>query len=91
LYYVLDRPETSDAGYDRLVESLRRLEAAHPELITADSPRRASATRLRTVVGMGAKTIEAIHAFFADPANRQVLDALAQAGIHSGAPLGADR
>jgi len=38
LYYVLDAPEISDAQYDALVNELRRLEAAHPELITPDSP-----------------------------------------------------
>ena len=38
LYYVLDRPEVSDAEYDKLLQELKRLEAAHPELITPDSP-----------------------------------------------------
>jgi DNA ligase (NAD+) len=38
LYYVLDRPEVSDAEYDALVRELSALEAAHPELITPDSP-----------------------------------------------------
>ncbi len=38
LYYVLDRPEISDAEYDRLFEELRRLEAAHPEWVEPDSP-----------------------------------------------------
>jgi DNA ligase (NAD+) len=38
LYYVLDQPEISDAEYDRLIERLRELEAAHPELVTPDSP-----------------------------------------------------
>lgn len=38
LYYVLDRPEVSDADYDRLFEELVRMERAHPELVTADSP-----------------------------------------------------
>src|ERR1700720_3882674 len=38
LYYVLDQPEISDAGYDRLMKRLEELEAAHPELITPDSP-----------------------------------------------------
>ena len=38
LYYVLDAPEISDAEYDALMNELKRLEAAHPELITADSP-----------------------------------------------------
>jgi len=37
-YYVLDRPEVSDAGFDRLVAELRGLEGAHPELVTPDSP-----------------------------------------------------
>ena len=38
LYYVLDAPEISDAGFDRLMQELKRLEAEHPELITPDSP-----------------------------------------------------
>ena len=38
LYYVLDRPEISDAEYDLLTQKLREVEAAHPELITPDSP-----------------------------------------------------
>ncbi len=38
LYYVLDRPEISDAEYDRLLRRLAGLEAAHPELATPDSP-----------------------------------------------------
>jgi DNA ligase (NAD+) len=38
LYYVLDQPEISDAAYDRLMKRLEVLEAAHPELITPDSP-----------------------------------------------------
>ena len=37
-YYVFDDPEVPDAEYDRLVRELRELEAAHPELVTADSP-----------------------------------------------------
>jgi DNA ligase (NAD+) len=37
-YYVLDAPEIPDAEYDRLFEELQSVEAAHPELITADSP-----------------------------------------------------
>jgi DNA ligase (NAD+) len=38
LYYVLDTPEISDAAYDALMNELKRLEAAHPELLTPDSP-----------------------------------------------------
>jgi DNA ligase (NAD+) len=37
-YYVLDSPEISDAEYDELMKELRQLEAAHPELVTPDSP-----------------------------------------------------
>jgi DNA ligase (NAD+) len=37
-YHVLDNPVISDAEYDALVRELRALEAAHPELITPDSP-----------------------------------------------------
>ena len=37
-YYVLDDPEVPDAEYDRLMGELRALEAAHPELVTPDSP-----------------------------------------------------
>jgi DNA ligase (NAD+) len=37
-YYVLDEPEISDAAYDGLMEKLKALEAAHPDLITPDSP-----------------------------------------------------
>jgi DNA ligase (NAD+) len=37
-YYVLDDPEVSDAEYDRLLDELRGLEAAHPALRTPDSP-----------------------------------------------------
>ena len=37
-YYVLDAPEISDGEYDELLDELRALEAAFPELITPDSP-----------------------------------------------------
>jgi DNA ligase (NAD+) len=38
LYYVLDAPEVSDAEFDALMQQLKKLEDAHPELVTADSP-----------------------------------------------------
>ena len=38
LYYVLDKPEIGDAEYDALMNELKKLEAAHPELVTPDSP-----------------------------------------------------
>ncbi len=39
-YYVLDNPEIPDAEYDRLYRELEALEAAHPQLVTPDSPTR---------------------------------------------------
>ena len=38
LYYVEDAPEITDTEYDRLFRELQALEAAHPELVTPDSP-----------------------------------------------------
>jgi DNA ligase (NAD+) len=38
LYYVLDKPKISDAAYDKIFNELKKLESAHPELVTADSP-----------------------------------------------------
>src|SRR6059058_5939965 len=37
-YYVEASPEISDREFDRLLEELKKLEAAHPELVTPDSP-----------------------------------------------------
>jgi DNA ligase (NAD+) len=37
-YYELDDPEIADDEYDALLDELRALEAAHPELRTPDSP-----------------------------------------------------
>jgi DNA ligase (NAD+) len=37
-YYTLDEPEIPDAEYDRLFRELQAIEAAHPELLTPDSP-----------------------------------------------------
>lgn len=37
-YYVLDDPVIPDGAYDRLMRRLERIEAAHPELRTPDSP-----------------------------------------------------
>ena len=38
LYYVEARPEVSDRRFDELLRELVELEAAHPELVTPDSP-----------------------------------------------------
>lgn len=37
-YYVDDNPEIEDYVYDRMMRELEELEAAHPELVTPDSP-----------------------------------------------------
>ena len=37
-YNVLDDPTISDAEYDALMNALREIETAHPELVTLDSP-----------------------------------------------------
>ncbi|WP_046112326.1 NAD-dependent DNA ligase LigA [Aquincola tertiaricarbonis] len=37
-YYVLDAPTIPDAEYDKLFQELQAIEAAHPELLTPDSP-----------------------------------------------------
>lgn len=38
LYYIHARPEISDEQYDALMRDLQRLEAAHPDLVTPESP-----------------------------------------------------
>ena len=38
LYYTLDAPQIPDAEYDKLFQELQAIEAAHPELLTPDSP-----------------------------------------------------
>lgn len=37
-YYVQDAPVVPDSEYDRLFAELQELEAAHPELVSEDSP-----------------------------------------------------
>jgi DNA ligase (NAD+) len=37
-YYVLDQPTISDGQYDELMGELKTLEAAHPALVTPESP-----------------------------------------------------
>ena len=38
LYFVLDRPDISDAAYDALMAELRGIEEQRPDLVTMDSP-----------------------------------------------------
>jgi len=37
-YYVLDDPQISDGEYDRLFQELLKIEEAHPDWVTSDSP-----------------------------------------------------
>ena len=53
-YHVLDAPSVSDAVYDSLMQELKQLEAAHPELVTDDSPTR----RVGNTVLDGFKKVE---------------------------------
>ncbi|MGC2248493.1 MAG: NAD-dependent DNA ligase LigA [Terriglobales bacterium] len=38
LYYVLDKPELTDAEFDKLMNELKKLEAERPDQVTPDSP-----------------------------------------------------
>ncbi len=53
-YYILDSPEIADAEFDALMRELERLEAEHPDLVTADSPTQ----RVGGRVAAGFETVE---------------------------------
>jgi DNA ligase (NAD+) len=53
-YYVLDAPEIADGEFDALMRELAELEAAHPDLITEDSPTQ----RVGGRVAAGFSTVE---------------------------------
>ena len=44
-YHVLDSPIISDAEFDKLLNELKKIEAEHPDWITADSPTRRAGAR----------------------------------------------
>ena len=46
-YHVLDAPEITDAEFDALFNTLKKLEAEHPELVTPDSPTQRVGGKLR--------------------------------------------
>ncbi len=50
LYYVESRPEIDDAEFDRLYAELLALEAAHPHLVTSDSPSRRVGSEPKSVL-----------------------------------------
>ena len=37
-YYILNQPEIADVEFDALMDELKRLESAHPDLVVPDSP-----------------------------------------------------
>jgi len=47
-YYLLDDPEISDAEFDALLRELQAIEAAHPDLVTPDSPTQRAGVRFAT-------------------------------------------
>jgi len=53
-YYVLDAPEIADGEFDALMRALAKLEAAHPDLTTTDSPTQ----RVGGRVASGFSTVE---------------------------------
>ena len=53
-YYALDRPEISDAEYDRMMRQLQEWETAEPWLVTPDSPTQ----RVGGTVAAGFATVE---------------------------------
>lgn len=46
-YYTLDQPSVSDAVYDSLMDELKKIEAAHSDWITIDSPTQRVGNKLR--------------------------------------------
>ena len=88
-YYLLDQPTLPDAEYDRLMRELQVLEAAHPELITPDSPtQRVSGAPSREfrAVRHAAPMLSLNNAF--DEASVAAFDARAREGLaRAGAPV----
>jgi DNA ligase (NAD+) len=87
LYYALDRPEISDAEYDRLFRELVDLEQRYKELVSPDSPtQRVGAEPLSEFAEVNHRTpmlslnnafdIEEVHAF-----DRRVREMLGQASV----------
>ena len=44
LYHADDAPRISDAEYDKLYNELKRIESAHPDWVTSDSPSQRAGT-----------------------------------------------
>lgn len=92
-YYVLDQPLVPDSEYDRLFRELQALEAAHPELLTPDSPtQRVGGARLESFASVthafpmlsldNAFTAEEVDSFV-----KRILDRFKALGIEPELPL----
>jgi DNA ligase (NAD+) len=84
-YHVLDDPEIPDSAFDTLFDELKELEAAHPELVTPDSPTQrvggapaAGFTKVEHLLPMGSleklTTDEALEKWAADVRKRLATD-----------------
>ena len=85
-YYILDQPTLSDAEYDRLMQELQELEAAHPELVTPDSPTQRVGAPIRTELGAvtHAQPMMSLQSIFEEAELRNFADTCARV---SGAPV----
>lgn len=87
-YYLLDEPEITDAAYDALMRELRELEAAHPALLTPDSPTQRVAGEVATgfaSVKHGVAMLSLENAFSDEDV--EAFDRRARAGLGSEGPL----
>ncbi len=86
-YYVLDAPVVSDAQFDTLMRALEALEAAHPALVSPDSPTQRVGARPQTrfdSVRHAVPMLSLANAFDADEVaafDRRVAETLRSAGL----------
>lgn len=71
-YYTLDKPEVSDAEYDRLMRELKELERRFPALVYPNSPTQR----------IGSAPLEAFGEFNHDPPMRSLENAIAEAEVY---------
>ena len=67
-YYEQDAPVVTDEEYDRAMHEIRGLEAAHPELVTSDSPTQVVGGK--RVIGIPVEPVSYTHLTL--PTNREV-------------------
>jgi DNA ligase (NAD+) len=79
-YYVLDQPTISDAEYDRLMVELQEAEAAHPELVTPDSPTQRVGAPVRQELGAVTHSLPmmSLQSIFAEEELRNFADTCAK-------------